>query len=113
VANNYNHAGQQFDTTSGLYSLRARYYNPSEGRFLSRDTWQIDINNPIELNRYGYAQTNPINYTDPTGKVSFTGFAKALATVAVPAIPILTRLGIKIAAKLIRAAIRTCLRKEM
>jgi hypothetical protein len=49
--------------------LRARYYNPSEGRFLSRDTWQIDINNPIELNRYGYTADNPVNFSDPSGNV--------------------------------------------
>jgi hypothetical protein len=50
-----------------LYSLRARYYDPSDGRFLSRDTWPIDTFNSIELNRYGYTANNPINGFDPSG----------------------------------------------
>jgi hypothetical protein len=27
----------------------------------------VNFNNPIELNRYGYTASNPINYNDPTG----------------------------------------------
>src|SRR5690606_13760080 len=47
--------------------LRARYYNPTDGRFISRDTWSGDMNNPLSLNRWNYTHSNPINYTDPTG----------------------------------------------
>jgi RHS repeat-associated protein len=50
--NNYLYTGQQFDQSTGLYSLRARFYNPSWGRFLSQDTWAVNYSNPIELNRY-------------------------------------------------------------
>lgn len=66
-ASNYLYTGQQFDTLSGLYSLRARYYNPGDGRFLSQDTHPQNLNNPIELNRYGYTADNPINASDPSG----------------------------------------------
>ncbi|MBZ0318912.1 MAG: hypothetical protein K8L91_21030 [Anaerolineae bacterium] len=65
--NNYLYTGQQFDSLMGLYSLRARYYDPGVGRFVSRDTYPIDYQNPIELNRYGYTANNPINGYDPTG----------------------------------------------
>jgi RHS repeat-associated protein len=91
TANNYRYTGQQFDQLTGLYSLRARYYNPSEGRFLNRDKYQINILDPLELNRYGYVANNPTNFTDPSGNYSlgeyvlgysiFTG-AVAVATVA-------------------------------
>gem|GEM_PF-1707173 len=63
----YLYTGQQFDSLTGLYDLRARYYNPSQGRFLSRDIAGVDFNNPIELHRYGYTANNPINRTDSSG----------------------------------------------
>ena len=34
---NYLYRGEQYDSDLGLYYLRARYYNPQTGRFLSRD----------------------------------------------------------------------------
>jgi RHS repeat-associated protein len=63
----YLYTGQQFDSSTGLYSLRARYYDAAVGRFLSRDMWAIDRQNPIELNRYVYAAGNPVRYSDPRG----------------------------------------------
>jgi len=57
----YLYTGQQFDAEIGQYSLRARHYNPSQGRFLSRDSYPYNYQNPVELNRYGYTAGNPIN----------------------------------------------------
>jgi RHS repeat-associated protein len=65
--NPYLHTGQQYDEASGLYSLRARYYDPTVGRFLSRDPLE-QWRNVRELNRYSYAANNPVNRTDPTGR---------------------------------------------
>ena len=73
--NNYLYTGQQYDEVTGLYSLRARYYNPADGRFLSRDTYQYDYDNPIELNRYLYAANAPTNGYDPTGFL-FVSYSK-------------------------------------
>ncbi|MFN8528672.1 MAG: RHS repeat-associated core domain-containing protein [Anaerolineae bacterium] len=51
TATNYLFAGQQYDGATGLaYSMRARYYDPSAGRFLSRDTWPVNYADPLELN---------------------------------------------------------------
>jgi len=50
-----------------LVYLRARWYNPSDGRFQSRDTWGGEDNNPITMNRWAYANANPVMNTDPTG----------------------------------------------
>jgi RHS repeat-associated protein len=65
--NTYQYTSQQFDASTGLYDLRARFYDPTQGRFLSRDTVNIDIQNPAELNPYGYTANNPINAFDPSG----------------------------------------------
>ena len=70
--NPYRYTGQQFDSLTGLYDLRARYYDPASGRFTSRDTASIDFSNPVELNRYSYVQDNPINLDDPSGHQSTT-----------------------------------------
>jgi RHS repeat-associated protein len=67
VETKYLYTGQQYDAATAMYSLRARYYNPAGGRFLSRDVWPVDYGDTWELNRYGYAGGNPVRWTDPTG----------------------------------------------
>jgi hypothetical protein len=51
--------------------LRARYYSPAQGRFVSRDVWEGNYNNPLSLNKWGYVEGNPINYTDPSGHYTY------------------------------------------
>jgi len=58
--------GEQQDA-SGMVYLRARYYVPNDGRFLTRDIWEGNINTPASLNRCTYAHSNPVMYTDPSG----------------------------------------------
>ena len=65
--NPYLYTGQQFDALTGLYSLRARYYDPALGRFLSRDPANIGLAAPYGANYYIYAVDNPINAFDPMG----------------------------------------------
>ncbi len=51
----------------GLIFMRARYYHPALGRFVSADTVVPDPLSPQLFNRYSYAGNNPILYCDPTG----------------------------------------------
>jgi RHS repeat-associated protein len=64
--------GEQYDSDLGLYYLRARYYNPATGRFLSRDPEDGDAIYPISLHKYLYAGSNPVKYVDPTGRDLFS-----------------------------------------
>ena len=66
--NNYLYRGEQYDSDLGLYYLRARYYNPSTGRFFSRDPEDGKANDPASLHKYLYAGGEPVNAMDPTGQ---------------------------------------------
>ncbi len=68
----YGFAGEYTDA-SGLVYLRARYYAPQMGRFLTRDMWEGDANTPASLNRFNYAHSNPVMNTDPSGQCIFAG----------------------------------------
>jgi RHS repeat-associated protein len=61
--NQHLYDAEQFEAAFGLYYLRARYYNPDSGRFVSMD--------PLpSINPYPYVSNNPLNLTDPTGAVA-------------------------------------------
>jgi hypothetical protein len=51
-----------------MYYLRARYYNPATGRFLSMDPDAGLASDPATLHRYVFTRNNPINMADPTGE---------------------------------------------
>ncbi|MFD3259540.1 RHS repeat-associated core domain-containing protein [Paenibacillus lentus] len=56
---------------NGLYFAQARYYNPEIGRFVSEDTYEGSISNPLSLNWYVYVENNPLRYVDPSGHFKF------------------------------------------
>jgi RHS repeat-associated protein len=58
-------------TESGLYYYRARYYDPSAGRFLSEDPLGFKAGG----NFYRYVRNRPTNLTDPTGLFELIGFS--------------------------------------
>ncbi len=64
------YAGQLTDP-SGLVYMRARWYDPQAGRFLSRDLVLGDSAIPRSLNAYGYAFANPLTLSDPSGTCPF------------------------------------------
>jgi RHS repeat-associated protein len=61
--NSYTYTGREWDKETALYYYRARYYDPSIGRFISRDP--IGFEGGINL--YAYVQNNPVNWIDPWG----------------------------------------------
>jgi RHS repeat-associated protein len=61
------YTGQRWEASLGLYDYRARFYDPTLGRFLQPDPIVPEPGNPQALNRYAYVYNNPLRYTDPTG----------------------------------------------
>jgi RHS repeat-associated protein len=51
----------------GVTLLPPRNYNTSLGRFTSLDTFEGHTDDPLTLNRYVYAQSDPVNLVDPSG----------------------------------------------
>ncbi len=57
------------DETSLVY-MKARFYDPDSGRFLTEDSYLGEQDTPPSLNRYLYSYSNPLKYIDPTGHKS-------------------------------------------
>ena len=64
--NPFRYCGEYYDAETGFIYLRARYYDPTIGRFISED--------PIRdgLNWYAYANNNPVMFVDPSGEISIS-----------------------------------------
>ena len=76
--NNYLYTGEQFDPNIGFYYLRARYLNPETGRFLTMDTWNGNVFEPLSLHKYLYCECNPVNSWDPSGEFTLIEFGNVL-----------------------------------
>lgn len=50
------------------YYAQQRYYRPGLGRFNRIDPWEGDEASPITLNKYLYANGNPLVHVDPDGR---------------------------------------------
>jgi len=59
------YTGREYDTYTGLYYYRARYYDSEKGVFISRGP----IGYADNVNLYGYVGSNPLNYTDPSWNI--------------------------------------------
>ena len=91
--NAFRYCGEYYDAESGTIYLRARYYDPSVGRFISRDSFAGKNEDPLSLNLYTYCHNNPLIYVDESGhwpKLSqlFTAVAVVATVVAVTAVAV-------------------------
>lgn len=64
----FTYTAREYDDESGLYYYRARYYDPTSGRFLTQDPIGLDGG----INLYAYVQNDPVNLVDPWGLAPFT-----------------------------------------
>ncbi len=72
--NPYRYRGYYFDTETGFYYLRSRYYDPNVGRFLSSDTIEsiVATYDVLEVNLYSYCENNSVNNFDSNGAISWS-----------------------------------------
>ncbi len=64
-ADRFMFTGREYDTTTGLYYYRSRYYDPEIGRFMSED--RIGFAG-ADVNLYRYVNNVPVLFTDPLGE---------------------------------------------
>jgi RHS repeat-associated protein len=92
--NSFLYVGEGFDPNCGFYNLRARWYNPTNGRFTSVDPYEGDPQAAVSLHRYLYAKASPINYSDPTGLFGIDECMAAIDVSNILAINVQPTLGI-------------------
>ena len=69
--NQFLYSGERYDSSIGLYDLRARYYNQATGRFWARDPVEGGKCCGLSWNPYIYTRDNPVTFIDPTGREAF------------------------------------------
>ena len=79
TVNPYRYRGERLDVDSGFYQLRARYFSPTHGRFMTRDPLPGQVEAPASRHRYAYADDDPVNKMDPTGKESLIELSVRMA----------------------------------
>ena len=65
--NPYRYCGEYYDKETEEVYLRARYYEPSVGRFITRDTYTGESDEPLSLHLYTYCENDGVNAWDPSG----------------------------------------------
>lgn len=66
--NVYLYSGEQNDPNLALYYLRARYYEVSNGRFMTMDVHPGRVQHPISMHRYAFGNDDPVDGIDPSGQ---------------------------------------------
>ena len=105
VLNPFRYRGYYYDTETGLYYLKTRYYDPEVGRFLNIDS--LDYADPETINGLNldaYCNNNPILYVDPTGHAWWHWLIAAAAVVVLAAATAISAGGVLLGASAISAA---------
>ncbi|KUG23353.1 rhs family protein [hydrocarbon metagenome] len=64
ISQPFTYTGREYDSETGMYFYRARYYDPKIGRFVTKDPIGFEGG----INVYAYVENNPVNTVDPEGK---------------------------------------------
>ena len=63
----YGYNAEQYNPVTGNQNLRARQLNIRRQRFLTEDTYLGNKTDILSINRYIYAEDNPLKFKDPSG----------------------------------------------
>lgn len=88
TVNKFRCRGEQFDVGLAMYYLRARYYRPPAGRFLTADKFEGEAKMPRGCSSkcvpavgthhlFDYTADDPVNYEDPSGRDSIVEYVVA------------------------------------
>ena len=78
--NPFRYRSYYYDTETGFYFLKTRYYDPEVGRFITIDDLSyLDPESINGLNLYAYCLNNPVKYSDPNGTFIISGTAILIA----------------------------------
>ena len=87
--NPFRYCGEDYDKETGEVYLRARYYQPGLGRFLTRDTYTGEEDEPLTLHLYTYCGNDGVKYIDPSGHNYMEEFYTNILTAANNAIKLI------------------------
>ena len=73
VINPIRYRGYYYDSETGFYYLKSRYYDPAIGRFISADYLLLVGSSSSSLNLFAYCGNNPIMFIDPEGNCPHDG----------------------------------------
>jgi RHS repeat-associated protein len=106
VAPEHGYLSERQDPATGLVYLRARWYDPQTGRFLTPDLAKAVTDDSRSLHRYVYSSDDPLNKYDPSGE---TNLASTMASISIQSVLTTIRtvivrcIGQKVSKKLIKA----------
>lgn len=82
TANKFRYTGQALDPGTAFYFLRARYYDGTFGRLITKDPLNGSVLKPLTMNRFIYSLNSPIGLSDPSGLTAEDGNANSTLPIA-------------------------------
>ena len=61
--------GYYYDSETGFYYLRSRYYDPENHRFINADSYASTGQGFLGTNTFAYCNNSPIQFSDATGRI--------------------------------------------
>lgn len=71
-----------YDSETGYYHLKSRYYNPELYRFINADSQLNTVAGVLGYNLFACCNNNPVKLTDPDGHFPFLAITAAIGAVA-------------------------------